>query len=354
MTTTPPQHQSPPSPSSPSSTSSTIKPSLPIILCATLSTLVTWFVLIVFLPFISSWGWHVESSADNTLRKQSCSCDCWDGRFKGAYGRSSPITHSEYQFIYFNMEKETWYLFSWVALYLIAGLKCFERLFRLMFGARCHWPSVLTFITCLYPVWHDMWAHFHLMNDKYQRFPLLSSSSAPSPWYRWPLPDHQHVPQSIFTLSHVFVCLVVVYLLDRQTVDHVKQQQQQPQTALTHHHNHRSTTLPSSSLSSTVKSSWYLWTCLYISLTHIMYSVRRKDQLRLVFGTGVYQMTRLHNTVLLLCHVSCCILILSVLGVTHHFRHSELALRSIMKKLIGVMVLSGFSALVLHRITSSY
>jgi len=295
---------------------------LPFIL-GILSVLFTWYLLIVFLPYISSWGWNVQQQQHGPTNRNNqqqskylnsnCTCNCWDGKYKGVYGRSSPITGSEYQFIYFNMQKQTWHLFVIVALYLLMSHKMFEQMFRLLLNKQANYVSVLVLLTTIYPSWFNMWTHFHLINDQYQTMHHRGTIAYPL----------------VFTLSDWFMCCVVVYLLDHRIVSHVKQ-------------------VSASCLMVSHRSMWYLWLCLYMALTHVFYSVKNRDQVRMILGTGVFQHVRLRNSALLLSHLAICALMVIMLNVKYHLQNS-MTWRSMMKRLAACMILSGFSAFILNR-----
>lgn len=97
----------------------------------------------------------------------SCTCDCWDGKFKGCYGRTISKNRPEFRHIYFNMTKTSYQLILLAAAYIVAFSSFVKEAFSLLFTKRQYirWPMLIATIATMHPNVYGFWAFFNYVND---------------------------------------------------------------------------------------------------------------------------------------------------------------------------------------------
>ena len=104
----------------------------------------------------------VGGTAKYALRK-TCTCDCWDGRFKGPYGRG------HYKSIFFNMEEQTGYILTNVVVFFSFGEKALWRFLKLLNEKKVRISSAVILAGTLIPLWYGMWMNFNYINDRFYK-----------------------------------------------------------------------------------------------------------------------------------------------------------------------------------------
>eukprot|EP00455_Lapot_gusevi_P011778 TRINITY_DN15499_c0_g1_i1.p1 TRINITY_DN15499_c0_g1~~TRINITY_DN15499_c0_g1_i1.p1 ORF type:complete len:353 (-),score=37.27 TRINITY_DN15499_c0_g1_i1:211-1269(-) len=116
-------------------------------------------ISIIFPAMLSSQG--VNVSVDRVDRAK-CTCDCWDGYFKGSYSRGS------YKSVFFNMDAGTIALLLVILFYGSIAQKAILRVAEAMF---CR-PKTSLYLPVLfhviwYPNFYCFWMYFNYINDRW-------------------------------------------------------------------------------------------------------------------------------------------------------------------------------------------
>lgn len=158
--------------------------------------------------------------------KDTCTCTCWDGRYKGPYSREG------YRHIYWNYEWPTFFLFSMTITYIFLAQRGIETaLHALIHGTGWRWAAVIGALAGLYPNIYSFFNHWNFINERY--FVLTAH-------------------QTFFTLSELFVTMGFVFLLDK-----------------------------SKSL-----RDWILWMIVTVATTHILVSSLDQGIAHIIFREG--------------------------------------------------------------------
>ena len=89
-------------------------------------TLVLYFVRTPREPSQKHTGMTMVGGTAKYALRKTCTCDCWDGRFKGPYGRG------HYKSIFFNMEEETGFIMTNVIVFFSLGEAALWRFLKLL------------------------------------------------------------------------------------------------------------------------------------------------------------------------------------------------------------------------------
>lgn len=98
-------------------------------------------------------GYHLQNMYF-PVQKDKCTCDCWDGFFRGVYGRGG------YKFFYFNYEKQTIIIFSIIIFYC----EIFRQTLLNMFLKRQ--INLILLIPSIYANFYGAWSIINYVNDQ--------------------------------------------------------------------------------------------------------------------------------------------------------------------------------------------
>eukprot|EP01080_Neovahlkampfia_damariscottae_P000754 gene754-9006_t len=93
----------------------------------------------------------------------TCSCDCFDGKFKGIYQSHK----NSYKYIYFNWEFESLILFSILLIICFFVQKSIERIIHLAYEKKISFLWLLAFVSTLHPHIYGWWATWNYINDRF-------------------------------------------------------------------------------------------------------------------------------------------------------------------------------------------
>lgn len=115
----------------------------------------------LFPLMISVQGVNIQQMRDH-VQRDTCECSCWDGLFKGGYGRE------HYKSVYWNMDEGTPYLLFLVLFYGIAAQKAIVRVIETMFKRPTSALGVaFVFHVVWYPNFYCFWMYFNYINDRW-------------------------------------------------------------------------------------------------------------------------------------------------------------------------------------------
>lgn len=92
---------------------------------------------------------------------KKCTCDCWDGRFKGPYGRGG------YKSMYFSIESETGWLFLNIILFFSLGEKALWKFVELVLEKKVRVTFTIILVSTVYPMFYGSWMFFNYINDRF-------------------------------------------------------------------------------------------------------------------------------------------------------------------------------------------
>eukprot|EP00698_Gefionella_okellyi_P016667 TRINITY_DN4781_c0_g1_i1.p1 TRINITY_DN4781_c0_g1~~TRINITY_DN4781_c0_g1_i1.p1 ORF type:complete len:315 (+),score=38.58 TRINITY_DN4781_c0_g1_i1:50-946(+) len=116
--------------------------------------MVTALVSSIF--YAQSYSYLVEFAP---VDRDSCSCTCWDGVFKGSYGRGG------YKQIYFNMDLDTTVLLGWTIVYSVLAYILADTFLRLLWNGKMRWDRGLVVVSGLHGNFYGYFAIFNYIND---------------------------------------------------------------------------------------------------------------------------------------------------------------------------------------------
>ncbi|KAI9139695.1 hypothetical protein BKA69DRAFT_621977 [Paraphysoderma sedebokerense] len=93
----------------------------------------------------------------------TCTCDCWDRKFKGPYFNAQ----KQYKAVYFNFDNQTIYLVLWTLYHTLFLQKYIERCLWLMVNNRVRWIVLVCACISYYQVFYNWWASFNYINDRF-------------------------------------------------------------------------------------------------------------------------------------------------------------------------------------------
>lgn len=115
-----------------------------------------------------------ENNLNNPVIESNCSCDCWDGFYRGQHSRKSNQT--EYKFLYFNYKQETIKIFI-VGLFYINLLvslinKSLKHIFNQLITRKksMRWSVLLILSLNVYSNFWFAWNLFNFLNDQDNRY----------------------------------------------------------------------------------------------------------------------------------------------------------------------------------------
>jgi hypothetical protein len=163
------------------------------------SIVILWMILVVLFPIGIGTAFRDAGVNKHATKQESahCSCDCWDGQFKGPYGRGG------YKSIFFNMDWGTSILLLVVSIYLSLGQSLVARVLALGWlsplgegaDSRPNWAMFLCTIASIFPNFYGFWMTFNYINDRFYRM-----------WWT----------QMFFTVSEMVVGMVAYHLIERK------------------------------------------------------------------------------------------------------------------------------------------
>mmetsp|Transcript_30670 Transcript_30670/g.80135 ORF Transcript_30670/g.80135 Transcript_30670/m.80135 type:complete len:455 (-) Transcript_30670:1674-3038(-) len=110
---------------------------------------------------------HVGSAHERPEIQPECSCECWDGLFKGTFGRG------RYKSVYFNMEKTTALLLVLLAVVTVTVVKGATKVTRLAVTGKLRWRLFALLIPTTYLYLLSFWSAFDAINDRFYSSGLL-------------------------------------------------------------------------------------------------------------------------------------------------------------------------------------
>ena len=133
----------------------------------------------------------LESESDfyDPTWRNTCSCNCWDGRAKGPYPRGN------FKYIYYQVEGTTLWLVFVSILMVISFYQSLNNLIQLIWSGNCNYSLIPIYILGWFGVYYGYGAHFNYFNDD---FHSLS-------WH-----------QFYFTISECVMLFTTCMLLDKQ------------------------------------------------------------------------------------------------------------------------------------------
>lgn len=130
----------------------------------------------------------VEAGEGKAVDRDSCTCDCWDGRFKGRHGAGG------YKSVYFNLEAATVLLCAWSFVWVNALGVAMQRILLLFRAGRLSYQALVPALLSFYPLFYGAWATWNYINDRF--YTMLPS-------------------QLFFQLTELLPAYLIYQLLDR-------------------------------------------------------------------------------------------------------------------------------------------
>ncbi|XP_023324824.1 uncharacterized protein LOC111698662 isoform X2 [Eurytemora carolleeae] len=124
------------------------------------------------------------------VHKDHCSNSCWDTVFKAGYETGA----GTYKHIYFNATLQTWIIWTFTLIYVIAVYESIKYILTLMIREQLRRRMVFLFLSSVYPHYYGWWCIFNYFNDDFYS---------------------QLLHQSVFTITEVVCTLMVLHLADR-------------------------------------------------------------------------------------------------------------------------------------------
>ncbi|KAI8578207.1 hypothetical protein K450DRAFT_248661 [Umbelopsis ramanniana AG] len=93
----------------------------------------------------------------------SCSCDCWDRKFKGEYYGAT----QDYKAVYFNMTSTTVLVFLWTLFYILLIEQFIRKSVHHILDHSVRYDILLLAIIGFYGNYYNWWATWNYLNDSF-------------------------------------------------------------------------------------------------------------------------------------------------------------------------------------------
>jgi len=119
-------------------------------------------VLVVSAVFPLTLGMYGAALPEHeSVDKHRCTCDCWDGMFKGTYGRGG------YKAMYFNMDPNMVYILLDVVLYAVIATNAAHGAILMVLRRQPLSPVMAVGVLCtLYPNFYGFFMVLNYYNDR--------------------------------------------------------------------------------------------------------------------------------------------------------------------------------------------
>eukprot|EP00299_Pterocystis_sp_00344_P010754 c4893_g1_i1.p1 GENE.c4893_g1_i1~~c4893_g1_i1.p1 ORF type:complete len:305 (+),score=29.38 c4893_g1_i1:91-1005(+) len=136
--------------------------------------LVGSIVCVFFVITANQAGWNPK----NPPQLHNCTCNCWDGLYKGNHARSGLLIcpfenctqarplNSEYKSVYFNLELHTLLIFCLVFLYCDLAGQCARGVISAIWKGDIRWPIFVAISFSVFPHLYCFWSLFNYLNDR--------------------------------------------------------------------------------------------------------------------------------------------------------------------------------------------
>lgn len=121
-----------------------------------------WLIVVIFFPLgIGVSLRDVQGSTESSTVPNPCTCECWDGLFKGPYSRGG------YKSVYFNLDWGTGALLFVLLVYAHLSEALLSFFLRMKFG---NWAMVSCLLATIFPNFYGFWMTFNYVNDRFYKF----------------------------------------------------------------------------------------------------------------------------------------------------------------------------------------
>lgn len=118
----------------------------------------------------------LEAGKGRPVDRSSCSCSCWDGKFKGRHGAST--SGVQFKHVYFNIDAATAIMAIWCGVWVHLLMLCLQRIAVLaqtpatpgihgVCGRRLAFGATLCGATQFYPLFYGVWTVLNYINDRF-------------------------------------------------------------------------------------------------------------------------------------------------------------------------------------------
>mgnify|MGYP001042144301 CR=1 FL=1 len=112
------------------------------------------------------------------VNKNTCDCSCWDGKYKvrvacvlrprvAHAARQGAYDLGGYKSVYFNIDRETWLIWTVTLFYLHALSMFVKRTVHLAIRRRLSIVSFTVIAVSIYPNIYSWWMFYNYWNDRY-------------------------------------------------------------------------------------------------------------------------------------------------------------------------------------------
>jgi hypothetical protein len=100
------------------------------------------------------------------VNKSGCTCSCWDGKFKGCYGRRGYVG-AEYRSLYFNLTPEMLEIYSMSIVFFVVLSHAIKDIIVLLLShpSELRYPMMVALIATIIPQFYAWWTHLNYIND---------------------------------------------------------------------------------------------------------------------------------------------------------------------------------------------
>lgn len=132
----------------------------------------SWVFVALFLPFALAvqtigMGWPQYD-----VNKETCTCSCFDSRFKGGLHAHFPPSYKHW---YFNMTFQSFLLWLWLVIGIAFCQQAVERIIRCVTAQTLNIIPLLLFLIALYSNFYGFWCVFNYVNDEF--YPMMRSQA---------------------------------------------------------------------------------------------------------------------------------------------------------------------------------
>lgn len=121
------------------------------------------FIVLFVLYTIITINIAFQTVYNKEINKSECTCDCWDGKFKGEYLYST----RQYKAVYFNMTWNTTFVLLWSIFHINLLINYLKYAFDLFFAKSLNYIMFAQSWLLFYGIYYNWWCTFNYINDDF-------------------------------------------------------------------------------------------------------------------------------------------------------------------------------------------
>jgi ABC-type multidrug transport system fused ATPase/permease subunit len=129
----------------------------------------TGIVVIAFMSLIKIIGMDYPE-----IDRANCTCDCWDGLFKGHYGRGNQPREvkghltfkGHYKRVFWNFDSRTGWMLLWTMIYSYAFISFVIKALQSIVSRKIRWHVLAIAIIVFFQFFYNFWCVWNYLNDE--------------------------------------------------------------------------------------------------------------------------------------------------------------------------------------------